>query len=81
MLAAEKDAGLTGEILRRQQADYYYKGYPDNGVTAKVEAQKLGLDYEEPGLVEEPTLVVSTGTVQKTVSTQSKMSAPWMPWP
>ena len=81
MLAAEKDAGLTGEILRRHRADYYYKGYPDNGVTAKVEAQKLGLDNEDPGLVEEPTLVVSTGTVRKTVSTRSKMLAPWMPWP
>ena len=40
-LAAEEDAGLTGGSLSRQQAKYYYKGYPDNDVTAKVAAQQL----------------------------------------
>ena len=39
-------------------------------------AQQLGLGDEEPGLVEEPTLVVSTGMVQKTVSTQGKHTLP-----
>ena len=41
-----------------------------------MEAQKLGLDDEEPGLVEEPTLVVSTGPVWKRVSTQAKHTLP-----
>ena len=76
LLAAEKDAGLTGGSLIHQRAQYYYKGYPNNGVTAKVAAQQLGLDGEEPGLVEEPTLVVSTGPVRKTVSTQGKHTLP-----
>ena len=75
MLAAEKYAGLTGGSLSRQRAQYYYKGYPDNGVTAKVADQQLGLD-KEPALVEEPALVVSTGLVQKTVSTQGKHTLP-----
>ena len=70
------DAGLTGGSLIRQRAHYYYKMYPDNGVTAKVAAQQLGLDNEEPGLVEEPTMVVSTGPVRKTVSTQGKHTLP-----
>ena len=52
-----------GGGLSRQRAEYYYKGYPDNGVTAKVSDQQLGLD-EDPGLVEEPALVVSTGPVR-----------------
>ena len=30
-----------GGILSRQQDKYYYKGYPDNYVTAKVAAQQL----------------------------------------
>ena len=42
-LAAEKYAGLTRGNLIRHQAKYYYKGYPDNDVTAKVAAQQLGL--------------------------------------
>ena len=41
MLASQKDSGLTGGILSRQQDKYYYKGYPDNDVTAKVAAQQL----------------------------------------
>ena len=41
LLAAEKDAVLTGGSLSRQRADYYYKGYPGNDVTAKVVAQQL----------------------------------------
>ena len=41
LLAAEKDSGLTGGSVSRQQAEYYYKGYPYNDVTAKVAAQKL----------------------------------------
>ena len=65
-----------GGSLSRQRAQYYYKGYPGNGVTAKVAAQQLGLDDKEPGLVEEPTLVVSTGPVRKTVSTQGKHTLP-----
>ena len=40
-LASEKDAGLTGGSLSRQRAKYYYKGYPDNYVTAKVAAHQL----------------------------------------
>ena len=39
-------------------------------------AQQLGLGDEEPGLVEEPTLVVSTGPLRKTVSTQGKHTLP-----
>ena len=39
LLAAEKDAGLTGGSLSRQRDKYYYKGYPDNGVTSKVVSQ------------------------------------------
>ena len=61
--------------LSRQWAKYYYKGYPDNGVTDKVLDQQLGLD-EEPGLVEDPALVVSTGPVRKTVSTRIKHTLP-----
>ena len=38
-------------------------------------AQQLGLD-KDPGLVEEPALVVSTGPVRKTVSTQGKHTLP-----
>ena len=76
MLAANKDAGLTGGSLIRQRAKYYYKGYPDNDVTSKVAAQQLGLDNDEPGLVEETTLVVRTGHVRKTVSTQGKDTLP-----
>ena len=41
LMAAEKDAGLTGGSLSRQQAEYYYKGYPDNNVTGKFSAQKI----------------------------------------
>ena len=40
-LAAEKDAGLTGGGLSRHRDEYYYKGYPDNYVTAEMEAQQL----------------------------------------
>ena len=40
-MAAEKDAGLTGGSLSRQRDKYYYKGYPDNYVTAKVAVQQL----------------------------------------
>ena len=38
-------------------------------------AQQLGLD-KDPGLVEEPALVVSMGPVRKTVSTQGKHTIP-----
>ena len=76
LLSADKDDGLTWGSLSRQRAEYYYKGYPNNGVTAKVADQQLGLDEEEPGLVEEPTLVVSTGMVWKTVSTKGKHTIP-----
>ena len=79
LLAAEKDAGLTGGSLSCQRDQYYYKGYPDNGVTAKVADQQIGLDDEEPGLVEDPTLVVSTGPVRKTVSTQGNNTLPAAP--
>ena len=41
LLAAEKDSGLTGGSPSRQRAKYYYKGYPNNDVTAKVAAQQL----------------------------------------
>ena len=41
LLAAEKDSGLTGGGLSCQRAKYYYKGYPDNDVTAKVAAHQL----------------------------------------
>ena len=41
LLAAEKDASLTGGSLSRQRDEYYYKGYPDNYVTAKVATQRL----------------------------------------
>ena len=41
LLAAEKDTILTGGSLSRQRDEYYYKGYPDNDVTAKVAAQQL----------------------------------------
>ena len=40
-MASKKDAGLMGGSLSRQRAEYYYKGYPDNDVTSKVEAQQL----------------------------------------
>ena len=40
-LAAKKDAGLARGSLSRQRAEYYYKGYPDNDVTAKVAAQQI----------------------------------------
>ena len=42
-------------------------------------AQQLGLDDEELGLVEEPTLVFITGPVRKTVSTQGNNTLPAAP--
>ena len=41
MLDTEKDSNLTGGSLSRQRSEYYYKGYTDNDVTAKVAAQQL----------------------------------------
>ena len=41
LLATKKDSGLTGGSLSRQQAEYYYKGYPYNDAKAKVAAQQI----------------------------------------
>ena len=40
-LAAKKDSGFTRGSLSRQRAEYYYKGYPENDVPAKVADQQL----------------------------------------